>query len=240
MARLPCRGPHPSYASLRVQTHRSRVGEPRRLAGGTPSPSHRDHRRLEHGTRGGRCEAGAALRPGGCGPPCSSNRLGGFVVVLLALYLTLERGCSASFAGFVTAVYGVGGAVARSSVAWRGRRWRARGPPGQAGCPCWPGRWDRRTRRRGGYVVAQAAPRQASRRRRTDLEWEFIVRCLPIGRFAPVPRAVTAAVRGVGLAVKTGGRREMPGEFGAWPTVHNRFRQWRDADVLEATWGADR
>nr|WP_234388656.1 hypothetical protein [Streptomyces sp. AS58] len=26
----------------------------------------------------------------------------------------------------------------------------------------------------------------------------------------------------------------MPTEFGAWPTVHNRFRQWRDAGVFEA------
>jgi transposase len=26
----------------------------------------------------------------------------------------------------------------------------------------------------------------------------------------------------------------MPAEFGAWPTVHNRFRQWRDAGVFEA------
>jgi transposase len=26
----------------------------------------------------------------------------------------------------------------------------------------------------------------------------------------------------------------MPKEFGAWPTVHNRFRQWRDAGVFEA------
>ncbi|MDQ0596002.1 transposase [Streptomyces canus] len=34
---------------------------------------------------------------------------------------------------------------------------------------------------------------------------------------------------------KTGGQwREMPQEFGAWPTVHNRFRQWRDAGVFEA------
>ncbi|WP_157902771.1 transposase [Streptomyces jeddahensis] len=83
--------------------------------------------------------------------------------------------------------------------------------------------------------MAQAAPRQASRRRRTDLDWEFSERCLPIGRFAPVPRAVTAAVRG--LAVKDGRQwREMPGEFGAWPTVHNRFRQGRDADVLKAGW----
>jgi transposase len=26
----------------------------------------------------------------------------------------------------------------------------------------------------------------------------------------------------------------MPQEFGPWPTVHNRFRQWRDAGVFEA------
>lgn len=26
----------------------------------------------------------------------------------------------------------------------------------------------------------------------------------------------------------------MPAEFGAWPIVHNRFRQWRDAGVFEA------
>lgn len=26
----------------------------------------------------------------------------------------------------------------------------------------------------------------------------------------------------------------MPQEFGAWPTVHNRFRQWRDDGVFEA------
>ena len=26
----------------------------------------------------------------------------------------------------------------------------------------------------------------------------------------------------------------MPVEFGAWSTVHNRFRQWRDAGVFEA------
>jgi transposase len=26
----------------------------------------------------------------------------------------------------------------------------------------------------------------------------------------------------------------MPERFGAWPTVHNRFRQWRDAGVFEA------
>ena len=28
--------------------------------------------------------------------------------------------------------------------------------------------------------------------------------------------------------------REVPSEFGAWTTVSNRFRQWRDAGVFEA------
>ncbi|GAA1900975.1 MDR family MFS transporter [Streptantibioticus ferralitis] len=40
------------------------------------------------------------------------NRLGGFVVTFLALYLTLDRGYSASYAGLVAALYGLGGAVA--------------------------------------------------------------------------------------------------------------------------------
>jgi transposase len=40
---------------------------------------------------------------------------------------------------------------------------------------------------------------------------------------------------GVIWRFKTGGQwREMPQEFGAWSTVHNRFRQWRDAGVFEA------
>lgn len=40
---------------------------------------------------------------------------------------------------------------------------------------------------------------------------------------------------GVIWRFKTGGQwREMPREFGAWSTVHNRFRQWRDTGVFEA------
>jgi MFS family permease len=38
------------------------------------------------------------------------NRLGGFVVTFLALYLTVERGYSASYAGLVAALFGLGGA----------------------------------------------------------------------------------------------------------------------------------
>jgi MFS family permease len=40
------------------------------------------------------------------------NRLGGFVTTFMALYLTVDRGLSASFAGLVAALYGAGGAVA--------------------------------------------------------------------------------------------------------------------------------
>ncbi|WP_405443083.1 MFS transporter [Streptomyces avidinii] len=40
------------------------------------------------------------------------NRLGGFVVTFLAMYLTVERSFSASYAGLVAALYGLGGSVA--------------------------------------------------------------------------------------------------------------------------------
>ncbi len=39
------------------------------------------------------------------------NRLGGFVITFLALYLTVGRGYSASYAGLVAALFGLGGAV---------------------------------------------------------------------------------------------------------------------------------
>ncbi|MGK4581554.1 MDR family MFS transporter [Kitasatospora sp. HPMI-4] len=40
------------------------------------------------------------------------NRLGGFVVTFLALYLTADRGYSASYAGLVAALFGLGAAIA--------------------------------------------------------------------------------------------------------------------------------
>jgi MFS family permease len=40
------------------------------------------------------------------------NRLGSFVATFLALYLTVERGYSASYAGLVVSLYGLGGVVA--------------------------------------------------------------------------------------------------------------------------------
>lgn len=62
----------------------------------------------------------------------------------------------------------------------------------------------------------------------TDEEWEFIEPYLPIGEYRPYPERLRQQF-------KTGGQwREMPQEFGAWSTAHNRFRQWRDAGVFGA------
>ena len=69
----------------------------------------------------------------------------------------------------------------------------------------------------------------------TDKDWEFIGPYLPIGEYGPYPVRLRQQLEGVIWRFKTGGQwREMPQEFGAWSTVHNRFRQWRDAGVLKA------
>jgi len=69
----------------------------------------------------------------------------------------------------------------------------------------------------------------------TDAEWEFIEPYLPIGGYGPYPERLRQQFEGVIWRFKTGGQwREMPREFGAWSTVHNRFRQWRDAGIFES------
>jgi transposase len=69
----------------------------------------------------------------------------------------------------------------------------------------------------------------------TDEEWEFIEPYLPIGEYGPYPVHLRQQFEGVIWRFKTSGQwREMPQEFGAWSTVSNRFRQWRDAGVFEA------
>ncbi|GAA4833204.1 hypothetical protein GCM10023235_77200 [Kitasatospora terrestris] len=69
----------------------------------------------------------------------------------------------------------------------------------------------------------------------TDAEWEFIEPYLPIGEYGPYPERLRRQFEGVIWRFRTGGQwREVPSEFGAWSTVHNRFRQWRDAGVFEA------
>ncbi len=69
----------------------------------------------------------------------------------------------------------------------------------------------------------------------SDAEWEFIEPYLPIGEYGPYPERLRQQFEGVIWHFKTGSQwREMPRQFGAWSTVHNRFRQWRDAGVFEA------
>lgn len=69
----------------------------------------------------------------------------------------------------------------------------------------------------------------------TDEEWEFIGPHLPIGEYGPYPERLRQQFEGVIWKFRTGSQwREMPREFGAWSTVSNRFRQWRDAGVFEA------
>ncbi|GAA3083043.1 hypothetical protein GCM10020000_81380 [Streptomyces olivoverticillatus] len=69
----------------------------------------------------------------------------------------------------------------------------------------------------------------------TDEAWEFIKPYLPIGRYGPYPGWLWQQFEGVIWRFRTGGQwREVPQEFGAWSTVHNRFRQWRDVGVFEA------
>lgn len=69
----------------------------------------------------------------------------------------------------------------------------------------------------------------------TDEEWEFIAPYLPIGEYGPYPFRLRQQFEGVVRRFRAGARwRETPAGFGAWSTVHNRFRQWRDAEVFEA------
>jgi len=74
-----------------------------------------------------------------------------------------------------------------------------------------------------------------TREQLTDVQWEFIGPYLPIGAYGPYPGRLRQQFEGVIWKFRTGAQwREMPERFGAWPTVHNRFRQWRDAGVFEA------
>lgn len=69
----------------------------------------------------------------------------------------------------------------------------------------------------------------------TGRRGEFIEPYLPTGEYGPYPVRVQQQFEGVLWRFRTGGQwREMPAGFGAWSTVYNRFRQWRDAGVFEA------
>nr|WP_078987665.1 transposase [Streptomyces sp. XY332] len=70
----------------------------------------------------------------------------------------------------------------------------------------------------------------------TDEEWEFIEPHLPIGEYGPYyPKTLRQQFEGMIWRFRTGlQRREMPSEFGAWSTVSNRSRQWRDTEEFQA------
>ena len=69
----------------------------------------------------------------------------------------------------------------------------------------------------------------------TDSEWEYVAPYLPIGEYGPYPARLRKQFEGVIWKFRSGAQwREMPAEFGAWSTVHNRFRRWRDIGVFEA------
>ncbi|ANP52221.1 transposase [Streptomyces griseochromogenes] len=74
-----------------------------------------------------------------------------------------------------------------------------------------------------------------TRRQLTDEQWKFIESYLPIGGFGPYPERLREQFEGVIWRFRTSSQgREMPGEFGSWPTVYGRFRVWRDAGVFTA------
>ncbi len=63
----------------------------------------------------------------------------------------------------------------------------------------------------------------------------FIEPYLPIGAYGPYPEQLRQQFEGLIWRFRAGAQwREMPAQFGAWTTLHNRFRQWRDAGVFEA------
>ena len=69
----------------------------------------------------------------------------------------------------------------------------------------------------------------------TDAEWALIEPYLPVGERGPYPERLRRQFEGVIWRFRAGAQwREVPSEFGAWTTVSNRFRQWRDAGVFEA------
>lgn len=68
----------------------------------------------------------------------------------------------------------------------------------------------------------------------TDDQWKFIESYLPIGGFGPYPERLKQ-FEGVIWRFRSGARwREMPCEFGPWPSVYGRFRVWRGAGVFTA------
>ncbi|AEM80242.1 hypothetical protein Strvi_0464 [Streptomyces violaceusniger Tu 4113] len=74
-----------------------------------------------------------------------------------------------------------------------------------------------------------------ARRELSDDDWALVEPLLPIGEYGPYPHRLRDQFEGVVWRFRTGSQwREIPEEFGAWSTVYDRFRQWRDAGVFQA------
>jgi transposase len=74
-----------------------------------------------------------------------------------------------------------------------------------------------------------------TRRQLSDEQWELIEPYLPVGEYGPYPARLREQFEGVIWRFRSGAQwREMPEEFGPWPTVYGRFRVWRDAGVFTA------
>jgi transposase len=74
-----------------------------------------------------------------------------------------------------------------------------------------------------------------TRRQLADEQWEFIESYLPMGEYGPYPERLREQFEGVIWRFRSSAQwREMPAEFGPWPTVYGRFRVWRDVGVFSA------
>ncbi len=73
------------------------------------------------------------------------------------------------------------------------------------------------------------------RRELSDVDWELISPHLPIGQYGPYPEHLRDQLEGIIWRFRTGSPwRDVPGAFGSWSTVYDRFAQWRDAGVFAA------
>jgi transposase len=74
-----------------------------------------------------------------------------------------------------------------------------------------------------------------TRRQLSDDQWALIEPYVPVGEYGPYPARLRDQFEGVIWRFRSGAQwREMPEEFGPWPTVYGRFRVWRDAGLFTA------
>jgi transposase len=68
----------------------------------------------------------------------------------------------------------------------------------------------------------------------TDAEWELVEPHLPLGVSGPVPD-LRSYFNAVVWRFRTGSPwRDVPGGYGGWSTIYDRFRMWARAGVFQA------